>query len=117
MNWLDMNEQRDAAGNLTDLALALDAISDTGCDCGEDEPGTCLACVCERALRAQWGRAQELRVALDAAARSLAALSHAGARQDNHGLEDLIDVRGYAAGRARVAFEALMLVQATEATR
>jgi len=117
MTWSNMIEQRDAAGNLTDLALALDALSDNGCDCGEDEPGTCLACVCERALRTQWERVQELRVALDAAARSLAALSHAGARQDNRGLVELIDVREYAASRARVAFDALLVAQATEAQR
>ena len=45
-------EERDGAGHLTDRALALDAIADRGCDCGTDEQGTCLACVCERALAA-----------------------------------------------------------------
>jgi len=43
--------EMDQSGNLTSLALALDSISANGCDCGEDEPGTCLACLCEKALR------------------------------------------------------------------
>ena len=58
-NWLA--GERDAEGNLTPLALALDALSDHGCDCGTDEPGTCLACVCEAALRALWTRWQQAR--------------------------------------------------------
>lgn len=49
-----MKEQRDASGNLTSLALAINALEDHGCDCGTDEPGTCLACLCEAALRSQW---------------------------------------------------------------
>lgn len=63
MNWIDADgnfhpewslafaEQRDANGNLTDLALACNALQDNGCDCGTDEPGTCLACRCEAALK------------------------------------------------------------------
>lgn len=51
MSWLDMEHDRDDNGHLTPLAVALDALSDHGCDCGNDEPGTCLACVCENALR------------------------------------------------------------------
>jgi len=39
------SEERDADGSLTDWALAFDAILGNGCDCGTDEPGTCLACV------------------------------------------------------------------------
>lgn len=54
MKWSDMNYERDAEGNLTPLAIALDSISGNGCDCGEDEPGTCLACVCEAALKHLW---------------------------------------------------------------
>jgi hypothetical protein len=42
--------QRDTSGKLTPLALALEAIEGNGCDCGTDEPGTCLACRCEDAL-------------------------------------------------------------------
>lgn len=53
-SWNKMINERDAEGNLTPLALALDALQDHGCDCGTDEPGTCLACRCEAALRAQW---------------------------------------------------------------
>ena len=53
MNWLALKNECDASGNLTDLALALDAIRDQGCDCGTDEPGTCIGHVCERALRTE----------------------------------------------------------------
>jgi hypothetical protein len=44
-------DERDADGNLTDWALAFDALGDCGCDCGVDEPGSCLACLCEQAMR------------------------------------------------------------------
>lgn len=50
-------DERDAQGNLTAWALACDALQDHGCDCGVDEPGTCLACRCEAAMRAE--RAQK----------------------------------------------------------
>lgn len=43
-------DQRDACGQLTLLALALDALEDHGCDCGVDEPGSCLACRCKAGL-------------------------------------------------------------------
>jgi hypothetical protein len=89
MNWSNVIEQRDAAGNLTDLALAVDALSDNGCDCGEDEPGTCLACVCERALRAQWEQWEALR----AEVRSRSAhLSQYGRAAD--AVDELVDVLG-----------------------
>ena len=52
-------DQRDASGGLTMLALALDALKDNGCDCGEDEPKSCLACVCEMALRELWEKVQK----------------------------------------------------------
>lgn len=52
--WFKMMEQRDHNGELTNLALALNAIKDAGCDCEEDEPEICLACLCERALKSQW---------------------------------------------------------------
>jgi hypothetical protein len=52
--WADAIVERDEDGRLTPLAMALDAIRDHGCDCGEDEPGTCLACLCEAALRDLW---------------------------------------------------------------
>lgn len=46
----DPSDERDGDGLLTDYALAFDALQDHGCDCGTDEPETCLACVCQRAL-------------------------------------------------------------------
>ena len=51
MNWFHAKNDRDENGELTPLALAIDAIEGNGCDCGEDEPGTCLACLCEAALK------------------------------------------------------------------
>ena len=54
-------EERDAAGNLTPWALACDALVDDGCDCGEDEPGTCLGCRCEAAMRAERAEVARLR--------------------------------------------------------
>ena len=65
MNWDEITNQRDAAGCLTDLALAVDALEDHGCDCGTDEPGTCLACLCEWALRGLWEDVERLRKALE----------------------------------------------------
>jgi hypothetical protein len=62
MTWKDnLINARDADGSLTDTALALDAISDTGCDCdsGHDWPHTCLAGKCEAAIREQWERAEK----------------------------------------------------------
>jgi hypothetical protein len=46
-------DERDADGDLTPMALALSAIADNGCDCGVGEEGSCLACLCESALRAE----------------------------------------------------------------
>ena len=54
MNWTEIKDQRDADGKLTKLALAVDALENNGCDCGTDEPGTCLACCCEAALKSLW---------------------------------------------------------------
>jgi hypothetical protein len=51
MNWFHAKNERDENGELTPLALAIDALEGNGCDCGEDEKGTCLACRCEAALR------------------------------------------------------------------
>ena len=59
--WSSLINQRDEKGNLTSLALALDAIADNGCDCPEDEPGTCLACRCELALKALWDALHEVK--------------------------------------------------------
>jgi len=44
-------DERGPDGLLTPTAMALDALVDNGCDCGVDEPGTCLACRCEAAIR------------------------------------------------------------------
>jgi hypothetical protein len=60
-DWSKVKEERDAVGNLTDLALAIQALEDIGCDCGEDKNGSCLACTCERALRAQYEHIEKLR--------------------------------------------------------
>jgi len=57
----DEREERDAHGKLTAWAQAFDAIVDAGCDCGTDEPGTCLGCRCERALRAERAKVDTLR--------------------------------------------------------
>ena len=61
MNWLEMRNERDEQGLLTDLALACDALADNGCDCGEDEKGTCLSCLCESALKGQKETIKKLR--------------------------------------------------------
>jgi len=58
--WSEMRDQRGPDGLQTPLALALDALEDHGCDCGEDEPGTCLACICERALHDLWSANDQL---------------------------------------------------------
>src|SRR3990172_687180 len=52
-------DERNSYGALTEWALAFDALSDYGCDCGDDEPGTCLACVCGRAMRTERARAEK----------------------------------------------------------
>lgn len=59
--WTSMTEERDSDGKLTKLAQALDAIEGNGCDCGTDEPGTCLACLCEEALHEQFDELARLR--------------------------------------------------------
>ncbi len=68
-DWLSLAEQRDAAGMLTPLAVALYAIGDEGCDCGTDEPGTCLGCSCEAALK-------DLATKLEASAAEVARLKN-----------------------------------------
>lgn len=49
--------ERDENGNLTDMALAIDALIDFGCDCGDDNDPPCLGCLCEKALRTERKRA------------------------------------------------------------
>jgi hypothetical protein len=59
MSWSDMQHERDENGKLTPLAMALNAIYDYGCDCGDDEPGTCLTCLCENALKDMYRKLHE----------------------------------------------------------
>ena len=66
-----------------------------------------------RALLAEVDR---LREALRAAATSLTTLSLAGTRNSASGIEDMIDVRGYANSRARVAWAALTAADETPRT-
>ena len=61
MGWTQLKNERDKSGALTPLARALDALSNHGCDCGTDEPGSCIACLCEAALRDLWSRQREVR--------------------------------------------------------
>jgi len=70
MRWIDANKQRDENGKLTSLAIALQALEDNGCDCPEydrdpDEPGTCLVCLCEAALKEQWDKIEGLKTSSD----------------------------------------------------
>lgn len=65
-DWRSQKDQRDAQGLLTPLALALDAIEDNGCDCGVDEEGSCLACLCEAALKDAWARLARLEAKVEA---------------------------------------------------
>lgn len=60
MGWSEMNKERDGNGELTDLALALEGLEGLGCDCGTDESGSCVGCLCEAALKSQWSRIAEL---------------------------------------------------------
>jgi hypothetical protein len=69
--WADAIAERDEDGLLTPLALALDAIRDRGCDCGE-EPGTCITHVCEAALRDLWEQRNDARDEVAAGAAMLA---------------------------------------------
>jgi len=60
-DWDKMIDEWDTDGNLTPLALALAALQDYGCDCGDNEPGTCLPCLCETALHDLWEQVREIR--------------------------------------------------------
>lgn len=68
MTWANLRDQRNANGELTDIALAADALVDNGCDCGEDEPGTCLVCLCEKALKELLDQCEKLSSENDALA-------------------------------------------------
>lgn len=51
--------ETDSDGLLTDMACAADAIIGAGCDCGTDEPGACLGCVCTLALLTERKRSEQ----------------------------------------------------------
>lgn len=64
-------DERDAGGGLTDWALARVALADHDCECHEDGLGTCLGCVCERAMRAERSRAETAEREKESAERDL----------------------------------------------
>lgn len=68
--WVALIDERDSMGLLTDMAQALDAIREYGCDC---ETGTCIACRCETALRAERERAEKAEAERDALRARIAA--------------------------------------------
>lgn len=81
-------DERDAEGNLTDWALACDALAVHGCDCAHEpgEPGTCLGCVCELALTAERARAEAAVAEVARLRRAFAAVTmdcHRGCRRWN----------------------------------
>lgn len=65
-SWLEREHERNEDGTYTPLAMALQALSDDGCDCGTDEPGTCLGCLCEAALRSVVEEREAMRAELSA---------------------------------------------------
>ena len=71
---MSLLDERNEAGELTAMALAIDALLDHGCDCGTDEPGMCLACLCSEALRVERARAERGERAAKKLARELARL-------------------------------------------
>jgi len=107
----DLCNERDSDGKLTDMALACDALSDNGCDCGEDELGTCLACLCEKALmteRAAREKAESRVRALEFSVEAMRAVCAAAVewRDTNHVfIPDETD-HGIARTRLRAAVEA-----------
>ncbi len=62
----DLNE-RGPDGLLTPWALACNALVNNGCDCGTDEPGTCVGCLCDAAMKAERARAEAAEKQRDAA--------------------------------------------------
>jgi len=65
INWNNIFLQRDGEGNLTKLAQAVDSIIGTGCDCGTDEPESCIVCLCEAALHEQFDQITALRAEVE----------------------------------------------------
>jgi hypothetical protein len=60
-DWNDMLDERDSDGKLTALAMALNSVVANGCDCGEDEPWTCIGCLFEQSLHEQFDEIERLR--------------------------------------------------------
>jgi len=60
MEWSKIGEERNERGDLTDLALAMNAIEDFECDCVDNDDPFCVACLCETALKSQWERIRAL---------------------------------------------------------
>jgi hypothetical protein len=88
--------ERDEFKKLLDPAV-LAAVRELANNVANHPTGCCRKCSAGLAER------DALREALTGATRSLETLSHAGSRDAGEHLSDLIDVRGYAASRARVA--------------
>lgn len=63
---IDVSEERDDDGLLSNWALAQDALQDAGCDCGQDEPGMCLMCRCRAALDEERNRVLALEAVIGA---------------------------------------------------
>jgi hypothetical protein len=63
----DLRNERDVDGELTAMALAIQAIIDTGCECEEEERHTCIAGRCERALKKEREQSLTLRAELNTA--------------------------------------------------
>ena len=59
--WTEIANGKMGRRELTPFVLALSALLDYGCDCGEGEEGTCLVCLCETALRDLWEENQRYR--------------------------------------------------------
>jgi len=85
----------DQREQLTDWALARSALADNGCDCGcgPDERGTCLACVCERAMRTERKRAFDAEAKLHEAEerRDDALRDYTEANKERHTLRDTVE--------------------------
>lgn len=84
----DELEERDAAGELTDWALAGRAMSERGCYC-TDESSPCLGCLCERAMRTERRRAKLAETQLADAVSAAQSLAVALTRARDDALEAL----------------------------
>ncbi len=57
-----MQEEKDEHGEPTAMARAVEALIHHGCDCEDDKPDVCLACLCEKALRLERRALSDARV-------------------------------------------------------